>query len=253
MNVSAVALQRRCRMANINTAAIKGIIFDYGGTIDSRGVHWSEIIWDGYRHAGVDVDKKSFRDAYVHAERELAKTRHILPHHNFHDLLLIKMRIELEELSRMGKFPSSDIEAKATAIARYCYDSARQCVEEARPVLERLAACYPLVLVSNFYGNVESVLADFDLTHYFRSIIESAVVGVRKPDPRIFSLGVEALGLQPGEVLVIGDSYKKDILPAESIGCQVLWIKGKGWTADEDAVTHPNIIKSLQEVLELSF
>ena len=26
---------------------IKGIIFDYGGTIDSRGVHWSEIIWDG--------------------------------------------------------------------------------------------------------------------------------------------------------------------------------------------------------------
>lgn len=240
-------------MANINKAAIKGIIFDYGGTIDSRGVHWSEIIWDGYRHAGVDVDKEAFREAYVYAERELAKTRHILPHHNFHDLLLIKMRIELEELSRMGKFPAADIEAKGAAIARYCYDSARQCVEEARPVLERLAAHYPLVLVSNFYGNVESVLADFDLTRYFRSIIESAVVGVRKPDPRIFSLGVEALGLQPGEVLVIGDSYKKDILPAESIGCQVLWIKGKGWTADEDAVTHPNIIKTLQEVLELSF
>lgn len=240
-------------MANINKAAIKGIIFDYGGTIDSRGVHWSEIIWDGYRHAGVDVDKEAFRKAYVYAERELAKTRHILPHHNFHDLLLIKMRIELEELSRMGKFQAADIEAKGAAIARYCYDSARQCVEEARPVLERLAAHYPLVLVSNFYGNVESVLADFDLTRYFRSIIESAVVGVRKPDPRIFSLGVEALGLQPGEVLVIGDSYKKDILPAESIGCQVLWIKGKGWTADEDAVTHPNIIKSLQEALELSF
>ena len=26
---------------------ITGIIFDYGGTIDSRGVHWSEVIWDG--------------------------------------------------------------------------------------------------------------------------------------------------------------------------------------------------------------
>lgn len=237
-------------MANINTAAIKGIIFDYGGTIDSRGVHWSEIIWDGYRHAGVDVDKKSFRDAYVHAERELAKTRHILPHHNFHDLLLIKMRIELEELSRMGKFPSSDIEAKATAIARYCYDSARQCVEEARPVLERLAACYPLVLVSNFYGNVESVLRDFNLRHYFKDIIESAVVGVRKPDPRIFGLGVEALHLKPEEVLVVGDSYKKDIVPAESIGCKVAWLKGKGWTADEDAVMHPSIIKKLADVLD---
>ncbi|MCM1517652.1 MAG: HAD family hydrolase [Pseudoflavonifractor sp.] len=240
-------------MANIDPKAIKGIIFDYGGTIDSRGVHWSEIIWDGYRQSGIDVSKEDFRDAYVYAERELARTRHILPHHNFHDLLLIKMRIELQELAGKGIIPTEGIEEKAATVARYCYDSARDCVEEARPVLEQLASRFPLVLVSNFYGNVESVLDDFDLRHYFRSIIESAVVGVRKPDPRIFQLGVEALGLQPDEVLVIGDSYKKDILPAESIGCQVLWIKGKGWTADEDAVTHPNIIKSLSEVAKLPF
>lgn len=237
-------------MASINP--VKGIIFDYGGTIDSRGVHWSEIIWDGYVNAGVDVDKDSFREAYVYAERELARTRHILPHHNFHDLLLIKMRIELGELSRQGKLPAADIERFAQAVAAYCYDSARHCVEEARPVLERLHERYPMVLVSNFYGNVESVLEDFDLRRYFKAIIESAVVGVRKPDPRIFSLGVEALNLHPDEVLVVGDSYKKDIVPAQSIGCQVLWLKGKGWTADEDAVTHPNIIKSLQEVAELS-
>ena len=107
------------------------------------------------------------------------------------------------------------------------------------PVLEALYARYPMVLVSNFYGNVESVLADFDLRRYFRDIIESAVVGVRKPDPKIFQLGVDALGLKPEEVLVIGDSYKKDIVPAESIGCHVAWIKGKGWTADEDAQMHP--------------
>lgn len=69
---------------------IKGIIFDYGGTIDSRGVHWSEVIWAGYQANAVPVDKSIFRDAYVFAERELARTRHILPHHTFADLLLIK-------------------------------------------------------------------------------------------------------------------------------------------------------------------
>ena len=44
---------------------IKGIIFDYGGTIDSRGVHWSEIIWDGYCKAGADrvMTKDQFREA----------------------------------------------------------------------------------------------------------------------------------------------------------------------------------------------
>ena len=53
---------------------IKGIIFDYGGTIDSRGVHWSEVIWAGYQANAVPVDKSIFRDAYVFAERELART-----------------------------------------------------------------------------------------------------------------------------------------------------------------------------------
>lgn len=228
---------------------IKGIIFDYGGTIDSRGVHWSEIIWDGYQVAQINVTKEQFRECYVYAERELARTLHILPHHNFHDLLKIKMRIELGYLANQGLIDAAIVEEKALMVAEYCYDAARQCVEEARPTIEKLYAKFPLVLVSNFYGNVESVLADFNLRHYFKEIVESAVVGVRKPDPRIFSLGVEALGLQPHQVLVIGDSYKKDIVPAESIGCKVAWIKGKGWTADEDAVTHPCVIARLSDVL----
>ena len=231
---------------------LKGVIFDYGGTIDSRGVHWSEVIWDGYCDAGVAVTKEQFRECYVFAERELAKVRHILPHHNFHDLLLIKMRIELGYLAGQGRLNADCIEPLAAKIALYCYRAARSSVEEARPVLEALYARYPMVLVSNFYGNVESVLADFDLRRYFRDIIESAVVGVRKPDPKIFQLGVDALGLKPEEVLVIGDSYKKDIVPAESIGCHVAWIKGKGWTADEDAQMHPNIIKNLREILDVA-
>ncbi|MGN1264568.1 MAG: HAD family hydrolase [Muribaculaceae bacterium] len=232
---------------------IKGIIFDYGGTIDSRGVHWSEVIWDGYQASAVPVSKEEFRQSYVMAERELAKVRHILPHHNFYDLLLIKMRIELGDLVAREVLPADfALEENAVAIARYCYDAARGSIEEARPTLEALYARYPMVLVSNFYGNVESVLSDFDVRKYFKTIVESAVVGVRKPDPKIFALGVEALGLNADEVLVIGDSYKKDIVPAESLGCKVLWLKGKGWTAEEDAQMHPCIISRLSEVLQSS-
>lgn len=229
--------------------SIKGIIFDYGGTLDSGGDHWSEVIWDAYQKASVDVDKAQFREAYVYAERELARTLHILPHHNFHDLLDIKMQIELQHLCEAGVFAPADVEEKAKEIAATCYESARSWIEKARPVLDELYKKYPMVLVSNFYGNVESVLRDFRLDSYFRKIIESAVVGVRKPDPAIFKMGVDALGLSPEEVLVIGDSYRKDIVPAESLGCQVLWLKGKGWTAEEDAQMHPSIISSLGEVL----
>lgn len=228
---------------------IKGIIFDYGGTLDSHGDHWSEVIWSAYQQSGVDVDKGDFREAYVYAERELARTLHILPHHNFHDLLKIKIRIELNRLCEMSKFAPQDVDSKTEEIAGICYQSARKSVDEAKPVLDKLAAKYPLVLVSNFYGNVESVLADFGLSKYFRKIIESAVVGVRKPDPKIFSLGCEALGIAAEDVLVIGDSYRKDILPARSIGCRTLWLKGKGWTAEEDAQTDESEIRKLDEIL----
>lgn len=228
---------------------IDGIIFDYGGTIDSHADHWSHIIADGWRDAGLDVPEDIFRDCYVHAERELARVRHILPGDNFLELLRKKMRIELERLVELEYVSPDDAGRYAERIALYCYDSARRAVNEARPVLEALAARYPMVLVSNFYGNVDEVLRDFDLRKYFTGIIESAVVGIRKPDPRIFQLGVVALGLPADRVLVVGDSLRKDILPARSLGCHTAWTKGRGWTADEDAATDPAQIGSLTDLM----
>lgn len=232
----------------LDITKIKGIIFDYGGTLDTGGDHWSVVIRAAYQKAGIAVDEAQFREAYVFAERELARTRHILPEHNFGDLLDIKMRLELQWLSENGHFPPAQVEEKSAEVARYCYEAAKSKVAEARPVLETLMKKYPLVLVSNFYGNIENVLKDFGIDGCFKKIIESAVVGVRKPDPKIFELGVEALGVKPEETLVVGDSYSKDIVPAEKIGCQTLWIKGKGWTDAEDAQTHDNIISDIKEV-----
>lgn len=228
---------------------IKGVIFDYGGTIDSRGVHWSEVLWNGYLLAGVPVTKEQFRDCYVMAERELAKVRHILPQDDFHVLLLKKVRIELASLVGQGLVAEVDVERYAGVVADYCYDAAKTCIEAARPVLEALSTHYPMMLVSNFYGNVDTVLRDFDIRRYFKGIIESSVVGIRKPNPTLFKLGVDALELPAEDVVVIGDSLRKDIVPAESLGCKVLWLKGKGWTADEDAQTHPCQISSLKDVL----
>lgn len=236
---------------NIDITKVKGLIFDYGGTLDTGGDHWSEIIWNAYQEAEVAVDKAEFREAYVYAERELARERHILPAHDFHDMLLIKMRIELDWLASNGYMSPDAVEAKTEETARICYEAARSSVANATPVLEALSQRYPMVLVSNFYGNIETVLEDFGVRKYFQAIIESAVMGIRKPDPRIFEHGVKALGLLPDETLVIGDSYRKDIVPAESIGCQAIWLKGKGWTAEEDAQFHPNIIARLDETVSI--
>ena len=63
---------------------IKGLIFDYGGTIDTPAVHWSEVLWEGYGFCSVPVTKAQFREAYVHGERTLATQPLIRPEHDFH-------------------------------------------------------------------------------------------------------------------------------------------------------------------------
>lgn len=225
---------------------IKGIIFDYGGTLDSRGVHWSEVLWQGYQQAEVPIDKETFRTAYVEAERALAQERIILPGDNFHALLCKKVALEVSFL------PERPDEATCNRwveeIAAHCDNAARNCIDEARPMLEELHERYPMMLVSNFYGNIDEVLRAYGIRHLFKGIIESAVVGVRKPNPTLFRLGVDALELSPKEVLVVGDSLRKDIEPAEKLGCQVLWLKGKGWTDEEDLQTHPNTITHITQV-----
>ena len=87
-------------MTNLND--IKGIIFDYGGTIDSHGDHWSEVIYAGYNFAGVKLEKTVFRDAYVYAERFLAVNREIIPTDNFKVLMQKKIRIENTHRNRIS-------------------------------------------------------------------------------------------------------------------------------------------------------
>lgn len=198
----------------------KGLIFDYGGTIDSHGEHWSEVIRRGYTSAGLDVTYDDFWEAYVYAERELARVPHISPSDNFLDLMRKKIAIELRRLEETtGLRTDATI---AETISRYCYNCARECTAEAQRVLKALAERVPLVMVSNFYGNLNAVLSDFGIKEYFNAVIESAVVGIRKPDEGIFRLGLEALSLSPAETVTIGDSLSKDITPSRHLGINTI-------------------------------
>jgi putative hydrolase of the HAD superfamily len=233
---------------------IKGIIFDYGGTLDTPSIHWSEVLWSGYQSVGVPVEKEPFRDAYVHGERALARNPIVQPDFTFFRLLEAKVEIELRYLVDNG-FLAVDypVESVGHEIVCYCHEFVRQTVKNNLPVLEALSAKYPLVLVSNFYGNIHTVLEEFGLSHFFKEVVESAVVGVRKPDPAIFKLGVEALQLIADEVVVVADSFSKDIQPARAAGCHAIWFKGVGWGNEVTDESVPDAVitsfAELQDVL----
>ena len=271
---------------------IKGIIFDYGGTLDTRGDHWSEVLWQGYEHfgigvaddeevePGVSISKQAFRDAYVYGERALAVNPIVTPDFHFEDILREKLILELnflagKELLETGKddaekqaklgndsdasseslllsLSDSEIHQIAVDMAHYINAKTLDLLQENKQVLEHLKqAGYPMVLVSNFYGNINQVLKDAEIDGYFKDVIESAVVGVRKPNPAIFALGVCALDLPASQVLVVGDTYGKDIIPAHKLGCHTLWIKGLQWEEKQVDESIPDgIIRKLSEMEE---
>lgn len=221
---------------------IKGIIFDYGGTLDTNSRHWSEVLWSKYEEYHVPVGKADFREAYVYGERTLVRIPLVKPEDNFHDVLCIKTKLQMEYLIEQGKLEQTDAMEYAVKIADSCYQYVLSVLEKTRPVVQSLSRKYKLVLVSNFYGNIRSVLKDFELDDFFSDVIESSVVGVRKPDPAIYRLGVEVLKLPAENVLVVGDSFSKDMVPAKTVGCKVAWLKGEGWENEEIDESLPDII-----------
>lgn len=228
---------------------IKGILLDYGGTIDTNGNHWGEVLWDAYSINSVPISKQAFRDAYVFGEYSLAVVQLVKPHDDFLSILHIKIEKQFEYLVQHVNLPDADYQDTIKKIAVHCNKVAVDNIKETSEVLDYLCSKYPVVLVSNFYGNIKQVLESFGILHYFKDIVESAVVGVRKPNPAIFSLGVASLQLDASECVVLGDSYSKDIAPGKLAGCNTIWLKGAGWGDDpEDISKADTIIGNLNEL-----
>ena len=231
---------------------IKGYIFDYGATLDTAGQHWGKVLWHAYERQQVPVNEADFREAYIHGERTLGRTSLIKPDDTFRKTLEIKLRLEFVYLSQQGVWNIDETTSHRLqqAVLEDVYAQVVATTAHSREVLERLHADYPMVLVSNFYGNISVVLKEFKLNHLFSDIVESATVGIRKPDSRIYRLGVERLGLHPEEVVVVGDSFQKDIEPAHEIGCQTVWFKGESWTEQQYDEQIPNrIITDIAQLL----
>jgi HAD superfamily hydrolase (TIGR01549 family) len=88
-----------------------------------------------------------------------------------------------------------------------------------RAAVEQLyAAGYRMSVVSNSDGNVAHQMADLGLSRYFDEVFDSHLLGVEKPDPRIFQLVLAKLGLHPTDCLFIGDVFMVDVIGANAAG-----------------------------------
>jgi HAD superfamily hydrolase (TIGR01549 family) len=90
------------------------------------------------------------------------------------------------------------------------------------------AAGTRVAVVSNSDGGVAELLAEVGLADAFEVIVDSGRVGIAKPDPRIFAIALDTLGLADvarDDCVHIGDSWEADVLGAHAAGFRAIWAR----------------------------
>lgn len=101
--------------------------------------------------------------------------------------------------------------------------------DDTAETLEYLKGKYLLGVVTN--GSVATQNRKVEkagITEYFDLILTSQEAGVLKPDPRIFMMAAERLGVAPGECVYVGDIFSNDIRGALNAGMDAVWIWKRG-------------------------
>jgi HAD superfamily hydrolase (TIGR01509 family) len=106
-----------------------------------------------------------------------------------------------------------------------------------------------LVVVSNADGSVERSLGNLGLRHHFAHVLDSAVVGFAKPDPRIFREGLARAGAAPERTLHVGDLVHADVTGARGAGLPAALLDPYGDWSGVDCPVFPDL-SALAEALE---
>jgi putative hydrolase of the HAD superfamily len=81
-----------------------------------------------------------------------------------------------------------------------------------------------LAIVSNFDSRLTQICEGLVIARFFDAVVMSSQAGCAKPDPRIFAIALECLGVSPLEALHIGDSETLDAEGAQAAGLRALLI-----------------------------
>jgi putative hydrolase of the HAD superfamily len=196
--------------------AMRAILFDMGGTLDG-GVHWLDRFAALYADAGLALLRPRVRAAFDEAERRSA----------LDDVMLtcgLETMVERHVGWQFAHAGVDDPSLLSKIVERFVAAVRRAGVENA-PILAALSARgLTLGVVSNGCGNVDVLCTELGYAPYLSAIVDSRRVGLYKPDPAIFIFAAARMGLPARSIMMVGDSFDRDIRPARSIGMMTAWL-----------------------------
>ena len=196
---------------------IRAICFDFDGTLAHFDGDFSEYSDELRKELKLEPHHlESFAGLLSkHSRREGAVTLHSA-------LLATFEGLELPIPENLEGVASRAVERYGTGV---------KLLPGAREVLEFCAARVPLALITNGPEDMQRAgIQNVGVAHFFRTLVISgaADVGVRKPNPRIFHLACERLGVAPEHALMIGDHAEADVRGARAVGMTAIYIAREG-------------------------
>ena len=196
----------------------RGILFDFGGTLDSDGEHWLDRFVEHYRESLPDIPFEEIKRVFYQADRRcdedpsvnILGLRPLMTHH-----------VHLQFLGLGIDDPAGEAEI----VGSFCKKT-ESFLSRNAVILAGLRPRFRMGVVSNFYGNVEVLCGEAGLASSLDVILDSTRVGLAKPDPRLFRTAIASLGLSPEQVAFVGDSFERDMVPARELGMVTIWMKG---------------------------
>ena len=134
-------------------------------------------------------------------------------------------RLERSELDVDGFAAAFEAESAALGhrvsgwdvLALLAGDVRPEMVEAVRRCSERLK----VALLTNNVSGLEATGVVADIVAMFDLVVESSVVGVRKPDPAFYELACERLGIEPADAVFL-DDLGINLKPARAMGMQTI-------------------------------
>ncbi len=216
------------------------ILFDLGGTLDCPS-HWLDRFLKHYRICEFEISRQQLAPAFDFATKAGYAAGKPMERFKLGDLVRFLVGNQFEYLRREG--PEALRKTLEAMNARARFQSVERIRESflketssglarSREVLRRLKGGYKLGVISNWYGNLDAIIAEAGMSNLFDSITDSTRVRAFKPDLAIFRAALKALNTSAEETAMVGDSMTKDLAPAHRVGMRTVLLRSG---ADEDS------------------
>ena len=204
---------------------LKAVIFDAGNTV--MLINYGVVI-EALAAEGFDVEESAVREAEYRARVRLDS---ILARRNSTEAPQIFQTYMRFVCEGVGVPWGAATERALERIAEYHreHNLWNRPHPQAQTVLHALhSRGLALGMISNSNGWIERLLTDCELRPYFQFVLDSQIVGVEKPDPRIFQIALDQVGISPAEALYIGDLYSIDVVGPRAIGMHAILLDPAG-------------------------